>query len=224
MIKAPRSPFVCLRCRLVGPQNRQRLSRVSATARLFSNSTLRYNSSTNPTNNTNSTNSHSDDITIASRPPTAPKANIDIKHIRQNPALYEQTCLERNYKAQSAYPSRIIDLFAQWQARQRDGRSLRERSNALRRQIANPASIQHEDDETELNATDEGEPNIVAGIECAFDPSALKNISVAARLAIKEPMEMSIAPRWKCGPIAPGISTTTPGGAHGRPSRQASYQ
>ncbi|KAK6954897.1 hypothetical protein Daesc_002525 [Daldinia eschscholtzii] len=149
MIKAPRSPFVCLRCRLVGPQNRQRLSRVSATARLFSNSTLRYNSSTNPTNNTNSTNSHSDDITIASRPPTAPKANIDIKHIRQNPALYEQTCLERNYKAQSAYPSRIIDLFAQWQARQRDGRSLRERSNALRRQIANPASIQHEDDETE---------------------------------------------------------------------------
>ncbi|KAI1799370.1 seryl-tRNA synthetase [Daldinia bambusicola] len=145
MIKALRPPFVCPQCRLVGSQNRQRLPRGAATARLFSNSSLTYNSSTNP----NSKNSRSDDIPVSSRPPTAPKANIDIKHIRLNPALYEQTCLERNYKAQSTYPSRIIELFEQWQARQRDGRSLRERSNALRRQIANPASIQQEDDETE---------------------------------------------------------------------------
>ncbi|KAI1644266.1 seryl-tRNA synthetase [Daldinia loculata] len=148
MIKAPRAPFVCLQClqcRLVRPQRRQRLLRGSTTARLFSSSTLRYKSSTNPA----SINPGSDDIPILSRPPTAPKANIDIKHIRQNPALYEQTCLERNYKTQSAYPSRIIDLFAQWQTRQRDGRSMRERGNALRRQIANPTTIQHEDDETE---------------------------------------------------------------------------
>ncbi|KAI1472107.1 seryl-tRNA synthetase [Daldinia caldariorum] len=146
MIKALRPPFVCPQCRLVGPQNKQRLLRGVATARLFSNSSLRYNTTdTTPSN----TISHSDDIPISSRPPTAPKATIDIKHIRLNPALYEQTCLERNYKAQSTYPSRIIDLFEQWQARQRDGRSLRERSNALRRQIANPASIQHEDDEAE---------------------------------------------------------------------------
>ncbi|KAI3327560.1 seryl-tRNA synthetase [Xylariaceae sp. AK1471] len=80
------------------------------------------------------------------RPTTAPRPNIDIKHIRQNPELYEQNCLERNYKIQSTYPSRINALFAQWQARQKDGRSLRERSNALRRQIANPATIQHEDE------------------------------------------------------------------------------
>ncbi|KAI0845245.1 seryl-tRNA synthetase [Daldinia vernicosa] len=145
MIKAPRTPFVCLQCRLVGPQRRQRLLRGSATARLFSTSTFRYKSSTNSA----STTPGSDDIPILSRPPTAPKANIDIKHIRQNPALYEQTCLERNYKAQSTYPARIIDLFAQWQTRQRDSRSMRERGNALRRQIANPATIQHEDEETE---------------------------------------------------------------------------
>ncbi|KAI1411663.1 seryl-tRNA synthetase [Hypoxylon sp. FL1857] len=86
----------------------------------------------------------------ASKPPFPV---IDIKHIRQNPSLYERNCLERNYKTQSTYPSRIIELFAQWQARQKDARSLRERSNALRRQIANPATIQHEDDETEARAS-----------------------------------------------------------------------
>ncbi|KAH8167365.1 hypothetical protein CIB48_g884 [Xylaria polymorpha] len=80
------------------------------------------------------------------RPTTAPRPNIDIKHIRQNPELYEKNCLERNYKIQSTYPSRINALFAQWQAHQNGSRSLRERSNALRRQIANPATIQHEDE------------------------------------------------------------------------------
>ena len=85
------------------------------------------------------------------RPTIAPRPNIDIKHIRQNVALYEQNCLERNYKAQAAYPRRIVELFEEWQARQRDGRGLRERSNLVRRQLANPASIQHEGD-------DEGAP------------------------------------------------------------------
>ncbi|RYC55360.1 Serine-tRNA ligase, partial [Xylaria longipes] len=50
------------------------------------------------------------------RSTTAPRPNIDIKHIRQNPALHEKNCLERNYKLQSTYPSRINALFAQWQA------------------------------------------------------------------------------------------------------------
>lgn len=106
--------------------------------RLFSASRVAYSSDCSSSN--------VNELPVSSRPPTAPRPNIDIKHIRQNPALYERNSLERNYKAQSTYPSRIIELFAQWQARQKDGRSLRERSNALRRHIANPSSIQPEDE------------------------------------------------------------------------------
>lgn len=76
-----------------------------------------------------------------SQPPTtAPKAVLDLKHIRQNPELYAQNCLDRNYPAAAAYPARIIELFAQWQAKQREGRGLRERGNLLRRQLANPST------------------------------------------------------------------------------------
>ncbi|KAJ4422819.1 Serine--tRNA ligase, mitochondrial [Gnomoniopsis sp. IMI 355080] len=81
------------------------------------------------------------------RPTTAPKPVIDVKHIRQNPSLYEQTCLERNYPALAPYPQRIIALHEEWQARQREGRSLRERSNLLRRQLANPSSVREDEDD-----------------------------------------------------------------------------
>jgi seryl-tRNA synthetase len=74
------------------------------------------------------------------RPTTAPKPVVDLKHIRQNPELYAQNCLDRNYRAAAAYPSRIVDLFAQWQAKQREGRGLRERGNLLRHQLANPGT------------------------------------------------------------------------------------
>jgi seryl-tRNA synthetase len=81
------------------------------------------------------------------RPPTAPKTVVDIKHIRQNPALHEQNCLERNYKSQSSYPARINDLHTQWQDRQRSARTLRERSNLLRREIADPAGASRDQDD-----------------------------------------------------------------------------
>ncbi|XXG97924.1 hypothetical protein Hte_004240 [Hypoxylon texense] len=138
MIKAPTPSFVCLQCRLLGPPKTQRLFRRPTATRLFSTSRVAYSS--------DYSNSDTNELPISSRPPTAPRPNVDIKHIRQNPALYERNSLERNYKAQSKYPSRIIELFAQWQTRQKDGRSMRERSNALRRQIANPSSIQPEDE------------------------------------------------------------------------------
>ncbi|KAI2615156.1 seryl-tRNA synthetase [Hypoxylon sp. NC1633] len=150
MMKASKAPFVCLQCRLVRPRKKSHLFQSSTTAlRLFSGSTPTSSSSIS----SGSSHPAFHDVPITSRPTTAPKPNIDIKHIRQNPSLYEQNCLERNYKTQSRYPSRIIELFAQWQTRQRDGRSLRERSNALRRQISNPTSIQHEDEETESKPT-----------------------------------------------------------------------
>ncbi|KAI5862260.1 seryl-tRNA synthetase [Durotheca rogersii] len=137
MAKLVSPPFVCLRCRLARPRRPQRFFPGSTLSRLASTSSA----SSIPTSG------DANDLPITSRPTTAPKPNIDTKHIRQNVSLYEQNSLERNYKAQSAYPARIAELFAQWQARQRDGRTLRERGNYLRRQIANPTSIQHEDED-----------------------------------------------------------------------------
>ncbi|KAL7624774.1 Serine--tRNA ligase, mitochondrial [Parahypoxylon ruwenzoriense] len=160
MIKTSPAPFMCLWCRLARPQKPQRVFPSSALSRLVS--TSRSNSSAN------SANANANDILISSRPTTAPKPNIDIKHIRQNPSLYEQNCLERNYKTQSTYPSRIINLFAQWQARQREGRGLRERGNVLRRHIANPTTIQHEDEETEAQ---NNQAATESGMSIATSPS-----------------------------------------------------
>ncbi|KAI0539168.1 hypothetical protein GGR58DRAFT_465441 [Xylaria digitata] len=149
-MKAARQSFTCLQCRLARPRaTRQVLSIRRSTTRLYSSSSSGSSSSSSSSSNPHdeaSQNQHPEQQQQQQRPTIAPRPNIDIKHIRQNPDLYEKNCLERNYKVQSTYPARINTLFAQWQARQKDGRSLRERSNALRRQIANPATIQHEDE------------------------------------------------------------------------------
>ncbi|KAH6897441.1 hypothetical protein B0T10DRAFT_476849 [Thelonectria olida] len=84
------------------------------------------------------------------RPPSAPKPVVDIKHIRQNPELYERTCTERNYKKQAQNPAQIVELHAKWQDLQRQGRTLRERSNLLRRQLANPATSADDEDMQEV--------------------------------------------------------------------------
>ncbi|KAI1127992.1 hypothetical protein F5Y10DRAFT_241601 [Nemania abortiva] len=139
-MKAARPPFTCLQCRLGRPRATRTLPFSRSTTRIYSNSS---SSSSSDTHNEAAQRQQQQQ---QQRPTIAPRPNIDIKHIRQNPELYEKNCLERNYKIQSTYPSRINALFAQWQARQKNGRSLRERSNALRRQIANPATIQHEDE------------------------------------------------------------------------------
>lgn len=75
------------------------------------------------------------------RPTFAPKPVIDIKHIRQNPGLYEQNCIDRNYKNHAKHSWRILDLFEQWQQQQKDGRKLREHNNSIRRQLSNAASL-----------------------------------------------------------------------------------
>lgn len=69
-------------------------------------------------------------------PSTAPKPSIDIKHIRLNPELHSRNCLERNYKAQSEHPFKIVKLFDQWRQSQIRVRSLREKSNATRAQLS----------------------------------------------------------------------------------------
>ncbi|KAF1946070.1 seryl-tRNA synthetase [Clathrospora elynae] len=74
------------------------------------------------------------------RPAFAPKPTIDIKHIRQNPGLYEQNCIDRNYAAHSKSSWRIIELHEQWLALQQSSRSVRERNNRIRASLARTAS------------------------------------------------------------------------------------
>lgn len=71
-----------------------------------------------------------------SLPSIAPKSSINIKHIRQNPELYSTNCLERNYKAQSDSPFKIVKLFDQWLESQKSARKLREKNNAVRTQLS----------------------------------------------------------------------------------------
>lgn len=73
---------------------------------------------------------------ISSRPSFAPEPAIDIKHIRLSPGLYEQNCLDRNYKAQAGHSWRILELHQEWQRLQENSRKLREHDNATRRQLA----------------------------------------------------------------------------------------
>lgn len=84
------------------------------------------------------------------RPTTAPKPIIDIKHIRQYPELYMQTCVERNYKNLIENPGKIIQLHEKWVDLQHSGRALRERSNLLRKVLANPATSRDDEDLEDL--------------------------------------------------------------------------
>ncbi|EGE85118.1 hypothetical protein RJ035_000716 [Blastomyces gilchristii] len=94
---ALRNPYVCLSCKL---HNRQILSTFSQFYRSFSISLHRF-SSTSAVVNT------------APRPPTAPKPTPDIKHIRENAALYSQNCIDRNYHDLAQYPYEIQRLSAE---------------------------------------------------------------------------------------------------------------
>jgi len=74
------------------------------------------------------------------RPAFAPKPTLDLKHIRLNPGLYEQNCIDRNYAAHSKSSWRILELHEQWLALQQSSRSLRERNNQLQAQLAKAAT------------------------------------------------------------------------------------
>jgi seryl-tRNA synthetase len=73
------------------------------------------------------------------QPAFAPKPIIDVKHIRQNPGLYEQNCIDRNYAAHSKSSWRIIQLHEEWLALQQSARGLRERNNHLRTLLSKAA-------------------------------------------------------------------------------------
>ncbi|KAI4232324.1 MAG: hypothetical protein L6R40_007424 [Gallowayella cf. fulva] len=69
------------------------------------------------------------------RPSIAPKPSIDIKHIRDHPDLYTQTCLDRNYLAQKDSPQRIVQRFKDWNLIQHSARQLRQRNNQIQSQL-----------------------------------------------------------------------------------------
>ncbi|KAI1820883.1 hypothetical protein F4861DRAFT_521192 [Xylaria intraflava] len=159
-MKTAITSFICPRCRLARP----RTTRLPISPRLV---TRLYSSNSNVNFHDDAAGQRPQHI---QRPTTAPRPNIDIKHIRQNQELHKQNCLERNYKTQSTYPEHIVALFDRWRARQKDGRSLRERSNALRREIANPATIQHEDEAEEGSAANPGQVKPQTSDTAAHDP------------------------------------------------------
>ena len=81
----------------------------------------------------------------SARPSIAPKPNIDIKHIRQNPELHSKNCAERNYKAQREHPLKIIKLFDEWKSIQQHGRGLRERNNSLQTKLSHSKTFSGRD-------------------------------------------------------------------------------
>lgn len=78
-------------------------------------------------------------------PSIAPKPSIKIKHIRQDPKLYSQNCINRNYKSQKDNPFKIVRLFEEWQALQQSGRGFRERNNYIRTELSHSKTFSGRD-------------------------------------------------------------------------------
>ena len=82
-------------------------------------------------------------------PSIAPRPSINIKHIRQNPELYSQNCIDRNYTPQKDSPYRIVRLFDEWQALQKSGRGLREDNNYIRTKLSHAKTFSGRDSKDE---------------------------------------------------------------------------
>ncbi|KAL8991768.1 MAG: hypothetical protein Q9169_007669 [Polycauliona sp. 2 TL-2023] len=68
---------------------------------------------------------------IPKRPSIAPKPQLDIRHIRQNPDLYNKSCIDRNYSDRKAITQRIIALSGEWKELQVKARVPREQYNDI---------------------------------------------------------------------------------------------
>lgn len=69
------------------------------------------------------------------RPSIAPKPVLDIKHITKSPGLYEQNCIDRNYKQQARNSWKILELTQERATLQRTARERRESNNDVQKQI-----------------------------------------------------------------------------------------
>ena len=68
-------------------------------------------------------------------PSTAPKPEYNLKHIRQNPEVHSDNCHNRNYKSLSENPAKIVALFEERVQSQIKVRHLRERNNAIQKEL-----------------------------------------------------------------------------------------
>ncbi|KAL8835912.1 MAG: hypothetical protein Q9170_003139 [Blastenia crenularia] len=80
--------------------------------------------------------SFSSTVKLRDRPSIAPKPSLNIKHIRENPDLYSQTCIDRNYAQQQKHPQKIVKLFDEWKELQRNTRTVRQRKNDVRTKLS----------------------------------------------------------------------------------------
>ena len=115
------SPHICLGCRIAVRArlaNRLNVSNTLATSKRF-----------------------------FSRPSFAPKPVLDLKHIRQNPGLYEQNCIDRNYAASAQNGWRILELHQKLLEEQSKAVEFRQRGNALSKLLgAKDADAQAKDE------------------------------------------------------------------------------
>ncbi|WPH00229.1 Hypothetical protein R9X50_00305200 [Acrodontium crateriforme] len=65
------------------------------------------------------------------RPAFAPKPILDLKHMRQNPGLYEQNAIDRNYAPYAKNGWKILELHEDLTRRRRDVVALRQRNNEI---------------------------------------------------------------------------------------------
>jgi len=65
------------------------------------------------------------------RPAFAPKPTLNIKHIRENPGLYAQNCIDRCYAPQAQNGWKISELHDRFMQEQMEALSLRQRNNAV---------------------------------------------------------------------------------------------
>ncbi|RBQ69367.1 hypothetical protein FVER14953_04391 [Fusarium verticillioides] len=108
------------------------------------------------------------------RPSIAAKPTLDIYQIRNNADLYTQNCLSRNCPELASNPSRIVKLMHYHQALQCAAKSLRERANALQKELVvlkaegkniDGALKQARETETKLLEVEEVEEDIMSKIE-----------------------------------------------------------
>jgi seryl-tRNA synthetase len=78
---------------------------------------------------------------LYNRPSFAPKPMLDLKHIRQNPGLYKQNAIDRNYPAVAENSWRILEIHNELLKKQQEVLEARRRNNALGKEIQRQAGM-----------------------------------------------------------------------------------
>ncbi|EMF14680.1 seryl-tRNA synthetase [Sphaerulina musiva SO2202] len=74
------------------------------------------------------------------RPSFAPRPILDVKHIRNNPGLYEQNCIDRNYGPFAKNGWRTLELHERLTKQQSELNESRRRSNVIGKELSRHAA------------------------------------------------------------------------------------